>query len=182
MQIALAIDLLLVAPMRLQNLATLRLNHQIQWPAGRGGEVYITLRPNETKNDQPLEYPVEGHARDLLHEYLDRYRAYAKVTDSDWLFVHLDGRPVPASALRDGITKATQRELGVAVSPHQFRHICAAMTLDHRPGAIGMVRDILGHRNIKTTLDFYAGMRTRQAAREWSKLIDDARRVGTESE
>ena len=56
------------------------------------------------------------------------------------------------------------------------------MTLDHRPGAIGMVRDILGHRNIKTTLDFYAGMRTRQAAREWSKLIDDARRVGTESE
>ena len=175
MQIALAIELLLAAPMRLQNLATLRLDHQLQWPAGRGGPVFITLRPDETKNDQPLEYPIEGHTRDLLHEYLDRYRAYAKVADTDWLFVHLDGTPMPAAALRDGITKATKRELGVAITPHQFRHLAAAITLDSVPGAIGMVRDLLGHRSIKTTINAYAGMRTKQAAREWSKILDGAR-------
>ncbi len=177
MQMALAIELLLVAPMRLQNLAALRIGHQLQWPSGRTGDVWITLRRDETKNEQPLEYPVEGHARDLLHEYLDRYRAYAKGAESDWLFVHLDGTPVSDAALRDGITKATKRELGVAITPHQFRHLVAAITLDHTPGAIGTVRDLLGHSNIKTTVNFYAGRRTRQAAREWSKILGDARRA-----
>ena len=77
-QIALAIELLLAAPMRLQNLAMLELDRSLQWPSGRNGPVYVVLRRDETKNELPLEYPLEGRTRDLLHEYLDRYRSYAK--------------------------------------------------------------------------------------------------------
>lgn len=179
MQTALAIELLLVAPMRLQNLASLRLGTSLQRPTHAGGTAFVSLRADETKNDQPLEYPVEGQAREVLDEYVDRYRAYAAVKDSDWLFVHLDGTPFPAAALRDGITKATRRELGVAITPHQFRHLAAAIALDHRPGALGLVRDLLGHQNIKTTLNFYAGMRTRQAGREWSQIMTRVRDNGS---
>jgi len=178
-QVALAIEILLAAPMRLQNLAMLELDRSLQWPSGRNGPVYVVLRRDETKNELPLEYPLEGRTKALLDEYLDRYRCYAAVKESQWLFVRMDGTRVPASALRDGITKVIARELGIAMSPHQFRHLCAAIALDARPGALGLVRDLLGHRNIKTTSHFYAGMRTREAAREYDRILERSRTPGT---
>ena len=172
MQIALAIQILLAAPIRMQNLATLELGRSLQWPSGRSGPTYVVLRRDETKNSVPLEYPLPEHCRELLHEYLDRYRSYATVKDREWLFLRMDGSRAPDSALRDGITKAVARELGIAMTPHQFRHVAAEVALDIHPGALGLVRDLLGHRNIKTTSNFYAGMRTREAAREFDRILE----------
>ena len=137
MQIALAIEILLAAPMRMQNLAMLELGRSLQWPSGRNGPAYVVLRRDETKNEVPLEYPLPDHCLELLREYLDRFRSYATVKDREWLFLRLDGSRVPDSALRDGITKAVARELGIAMTPHQFRHVAAAVALDVHPGAIG---------------------------------------------
>ena len=174
-QIALAIEILLAAPMRMQNLAMLELGRSLQWPSGRNGPAYVVLRRDETKNEVPLEYPLPDHCLELLREYLDRFRSYATVKDREWLFLRLDGSRVPDSALRDGITKAVARELDIAMTPHQFRHVAAAVALDVHPGAIGLVRDLLGHRNIKTTSNFYAGMRTREAAREFDRILERSR-------
>lgn len=170
-QLALAIDLLLVAPMRLRNLAMLQLDRQVVWPTGREGTVYITLTGHETKNDQPLEYPLSDGLRDALHDYLDRFRRHSKGANSSWLFVRPDGTPVPPATLRDGITKAITREVGVHVTPHQFRHLAAAITLEAQPDALGMVKDLLGHKSLKTTQNFYAGMRTRQAGRAYDAIL-----------
>jgi integrase len=175
MQIALAIEILLAAPMRMQNLGTLELGRSLQWPSGRNGPAYVVLRRDETKNEVPLEYPLPEHCLELLREYIDRFRNYATVKDREWLFLRLDGSRVPDSALRDGITKAVARELGIDMTPHQFRHVAAAVALDVHPGAIGLVRDLLGHRNIKTTSNFYAGMRTREAAREFDRILERSR-------
>lgn len=178
-QIALAIELLLAAPMRLQNLARLQLDRQLQWPTGRDGQVLVSLLDHETKNAQPLEYGLNEHTKALLHEYLDLHRSRAQASRDAWLFLRLNGERVPDGALRDGITKAIQRELGVAMTPHQFRHLAAAIMLDARPGAIGLVRDLLGHRNIKTTVSFYAGMRTRQAGLEYDRILAASRGIRT---
>jgi integrase len=175
MQIAVAIEILLAAPIRMQNLATLELDRTLQWPSGRAGPAYIVLQRNETKNEVPLEFPLSDHCLALLREYLDRFRSYAAVKDRAWLFARLDGTMVPDSALRDGIAKAVARELGIAMTPHQFRHVAAAVALDAHPGALGLVRDLLGHRNIKTTSNFYAGMRTREAALEFDRIIERSR-------
>jgi len=43
---------------------------------------------------------------------------------------------------------------------HQFRHACAAIYLKHRPGEYEVVRRLLGHRNIQTTINFYCGLET----------------------
>jgi integrase len=174
-QIALAIRLLLSAPIRLKNLAMLELNVSLQWPTGRAGDALIVLRRNETKNELPLEYPLEGPTKDLLHEYLDRYRCHVTLTGREWLFVRHNGKAVPDDALRDGIIKAIDRELGIHMTPHQFRHVAASIYLNAHPGAIGLVRDLLGHRNIKTTSHFYAGMRTREAVREYDRLLASIR-------
>lgn len=176
---ALAIELLVTSPVRLQNLAALRLDQHLQWPSGRAGTAFITIRESEAKNDQPLEYEITGCTRELLREYLDRYRAHVADSRNPWLFVHENGKPVSAGTLRDGIVKAIKRQLGIHMTPHQFRHVAAAIALDARPGAIGLVKDLLGHKNIKTTMNFYAGMRTREAGREYDKILAGSRAAGT---
>ncbi len=168
---ALAIDILLAAPMRAHNLATLQLDRQLQWPTGRGGTLYVTLNGDETKNEQPLEYPLPDSLRDLVHEYLDQDRPRFPAEVSPWLLVDIRGKPVSVDTLRDGISKAIKRELGVAMTPHQFRHLAAKLILDAHPEALGLVRNLLGHKNIKTTHNFYAGMRTAEAGRFYNRML-----------
>lgn len=172
---ALAIELLLAAPMRMKNLAGLRLGLHLREPTGRQGDVLIVLDEDETKNAQPIEYELGDRTKALLYQYLDEYRRKARPSREGWLFVRLDGSRVPDAALRDGITKVVKREIGIPMTPHQFRHAAAAIVLDARPDALGLVKDLLGHRSIKTTSHFYAGMRTRVAVREYGSILESSR-------
>jgi integrase len=54
---------------------------------------------------------------------------------------------------------------------HQFRHAAAAIWLQHKPGDYETVRRILGHRNIQTTINFYCGLETLQANRDFGNLV-----------
>jgi site-specific recombinase XerC len=60
---------------------------------------------------------------------------------------------------------------GVEVSPHKFRHLAAKVVLDDSPGAIELVKQLLGHENLKTTTNFYSGIDTRRAARHHHSLL-----------
>jgi hypothetical protein len=46
--------------------------------------------------------------------------------------------------------------------------------LDAEPGSFEIVGQFLGHRNGKTTVNFYAGFDTRRAARHQQRLIERA--------
>lgn len=54
---------------------------------------------------------------------------------------------------------------------HQFRHLCAKHLLDADPGGYVSARQLLGHRNVKTTVNYYAGIDTRRAGRLHASLI-----------
>ena len=170
-QIGVAIETLIAAPMRLQNLCGLRINEHLQWPSGRTGSLFITLTNSETKNETSQDYELKGPAKALIEHYLDDFRRASPLRESPWLFVNPDGSQRSAGTLRDGIKKAIKRELGVELTPHQFRHLSAALILDAHPGGIALVKELLGHKNLKTTMNFYAGMRTRQAGREYDRLL-----------
>lgn len=43
-----------------------------------------------------------------------------------------------------------------------------------RPGGFETVRQLLGHKNLKTTANFYAGIDSRRAARHHQRLIERA--------
>ena len=45
------------------------------------------------------------------------------------------------------------------------------MILRAKPGNYEYVRRILGHRNIQTTINFYIGLETSQAAQEFGEII-----------
>ena len=54
---------------------------------------------------------------------------------------------------------------------HRFRHAVAKIFLDRNPGQYEVVRQLLGHKNIKTTIEFYAGAEGAAAARHYSATI-----------
>lgn len=61
------------------------------------------------------------------------------------------------------------------MSPHKFRHVGAANYLRHRPGDFVAVQKLLGHKSIKTTLNFYAQLDTATAAKHYDSLIAEER-------
>ena len=67
------------------------------------------------------------------------------------------------------------KELGLRVNPHLFRHLCAFLFLKAHPGHYESVRQLLGHKNIQTTTNFYAGFETDEAMHRFNKVIDGFR-------
>lgn len=96
----------------------------------------------------------------------------------DAVFVKWTGRPRGQAAITDAIEKAILKHLGVRLTPHQFRHLVAKIILDANPGAYELVRQMLGHKNTKTTTNFYAGIDTRRAGRAHADLIMQLREKG----
>ena len=56
---------------------------------------------------------------------------------------------------------------------HQFRHAAAAIMLQGRPGEYELVRQLLGHRNVQTTMNAYIGLESIQAAEIFAQIVED---------
>ena len=70
-QVALAVGLLLVAPMRIGNLVGLRLDrHVLRTGSGPGRRVLLVVPADEVKNGLDLTYPLPEETVGLLDRYL----------------------------------------------------------------------------------------------------------------
>ena len=52
-----------------------------------------------------------------------------------------------------------------------FRHAAAAVLLEAYPGNYELVKRVLGHRNLNTTVKFYVGLETVAAAKQFAELV-----------
>jgi hypothetical protein len=69
-QTALAVEILLMAPIRIANLANLSLDrHIVRSGSGKDAVVHLVLEPEEVKNDRSLEYPLPQETVALLDLY-----------------------------------------------------------------------------------------------------------------
>jgi site-specific recombinase XerD len=60
---------------------------------------------------------------------------------------------------------------GLELPPHRLRHAVAKIYLDRNPGQIEVIRLLLGHNDIKTTISHYAGAESAAAARHYARTI-----------
>jgi integrase len=169
LQSALAIDLLLHVPMRMKNLASLKFDEHLHWPQGRRKPALVTFRADETKNDLVLEFELPTVLADRLHVYRNELAPAAIGKRPDAVFVSFKGKP--RKSIKGAIEKTVLRHLGVKITPHQFRHLAAKIALDANPGAYELVRQLLGHKNLRTTTNNYAGTDTRRAGRAHADLV-----------
>jgi integrase len=170
-QIALAIQILLIAPMRLANLAALNQEQNVVRVSGTEPTYHLVIPPEEVKNEEPLEYPVPKVVNEMLRTYLAVFRPRLVPTASPWLFPgESDGHKIKTT-LSDQIIDRITKEIGIRVTPHQFRHLAAAFILEKDPANYEFVRRVLGHKNLQTTINFYIGLETVDAVRKFSAMV-----------
>jgi integrase len=171
LQTALAIDILLHTPLRMENLAALKFDEHLHWPQGRGKPALLVVPIEETKNESPLEFELPTVLADRLHAFRNEIASAVIGRRPDVLFVSRKGKPRALRTIGLTIEKSVLRHIGVKLSCHQFRHIVAKLNLDANPGAYELVRQLLGHKDLKTTTRFYAGIDTRRAGRAHANLL-----------
>jgi integrase len=104
--------------------------------------------------------------------------------NGDWLFPGQSGGAKHDVCLSSQIVKRIFKETGLRMTVHQFRHAAGAIILKSRPGEYELVRRLLGHRNVQTTINSYIGLENIQASEIFAKIVmehlgDDSE--GTES-
>ena len=75
LQTALAIDILLHIPLRIENLAALKFDEHLHWPQGKGKPALMVIREDETKNEEPLEFELPSVLSDRLYTFRNEIAA-----------------------------------------------------------------------------------------------------------
>jgi integrase len=88
-----------------------------------------------------------------------------------WLFPGETGGFKDAKTFSGQITERVEKATGLFITVHQFRHAAAAIWLQYKPGDYETVRRILGHKRLQTTINFYCGLETLQANRDFGDLV-----------
>jgi integrase len=170
--IAVAIRILSVAPIRVGNLASIKIGENLIRPGGVNGPYWLVFPDHEVKNRTPLEFPLDDETTALIVRYLAEFRpSLHRDKLGSWLFPGEDGAHKGAVTLSGQITHQVFKATGVRLTAHQFRHAAAAILLKHRPGEYELVRRLLGHRSITTTTGFYAGLESLQATRIFGEIV-----------
>jgi integrase len=164
LQTAVAVEILLHAPMRIANLAGLRLGLHVDPGRRRHDPARIVIEAAEVKNAQRLEYELPPEAAELVRLYLRKYRPMLVAHPGDALFPKLEGGTKRSDDLGRRIGKALWSELGVRVNPHLFRGLAAKLQLGQHPGTYETVARVLGHTTPDTAYLFYAGGEETRAA------------------
>jgi site-specific recombinase XerD len=171
-QIAVAVAILSFAPVRLTNLVSIKIDENLIKPGGPHSSFWLIFPHHDVKNRVGLEFMFDETVTQLIDEYICDFRPHLlRGSNSNCLFPGMTGRPKTASMFSGQVTDRIEQATGLRITAHQFRHAAAAIYLRHHPGAYEVVKRLLGHRNIQTTINFYCGLETTQANQEFGKII-----------
>jgi integrase len=170
----LAIAILTYMPIRLDNLLMLKFDTHLFVRTGRGTKSTLELSNGDVKNDIDLAFEIPPQVAKMLAEYRERIAPKIIGERPTSLFVNADGTPKAEKALGALITNCVRRRAGITLTPHQFRHLSAKVLLDDQPGGFETVRQLLGHKNLQTTVFAYTGIDSRRAGRHHQRLVEEA--------
>jgi integrase len=172
-QAAIAIALPTYIPLRPHNLHALTFDEHIFLRDHNRSTSSLEIPADEVKNQETtLTFDIPPQIAKMLIEYRERIAPKVIGRRPDRIFVNADGTPKSQAMVALLIKNTLRKRAGIVLTPHQFRHLGAKTILDDQPGAIETVRQLLGHKNSKTTSWFYSGMRTRRAGLHHQRLIE----------
>jgi Phage integrase family len=171
-QIAVAIAILSVAPVRLENLTHIRLGFNLIKPDGPESNYWLVFPDYDVKNRVKLEYPLPAYLTRLIDEYVFDFRpTLLRGSNEDWLFPGQRGGAKGKISFSGQISNRILEATGLRMTVHQFRHAAGALILKQRPGEYELVRRLLGHRNVQTTINSCIGLENIQASEIFTGIV-----------
>jgi integrase len=142
-EVAIAIEILIFAPMRVGNLVSLRLGASLRRVV-RGYEKYwlISIPAHEVKNRTELAFELPSGDHGLIEAALALYDQ-----PDGWVFPGRGCHPKAASLLSMQVKRTVESRLGLAFHTHMFRAIAGYLHLKENPNGFEAVKAILGNRD-----------------------------------
>ena len=174
---AVAIEIELMCPIRLGNLATIDTDRDfIRTRNGRGTTTNLFIDGSRTKNGEEIELEIPPQTVALIDLYLSKYRNQLILPDCRgrtprYLFPGQEGGAVAQRYLGNTVGDALERELGIQFNIHLFRHLGCYLYLRSHPGQMDVMRRVLGHRSVTTTERFYAFIEQSDAFRMFDQHV-----------
>ncbi len=173
-QSAVAIELLLMVPIRRQNLVALDIQQHIE--CHRSGTVYLTIPGAQVKNGVDIEAILPPSLVKLMDLYLAQYRPLLDPGNtSSWLFPGWPRRHKSRERFASQIRDTIKQQTGLLVNVHLFRAIAAKIYLDRNPGGYGVVKHLHGHKSLATTIRSYCGLEGKKTIAHYDQLITEKR-------
>jgi len=174
---AVIFEVLLICPLRLKNVAALEIDRHLQCFDPRGRRIdYIVIPGSETKNGEPVHWPVPPETARLVQRFIEHHRRHLGDANSKFLFPGEVSGGRTDGTIRRNINVVAHRHLGVKLHPHLMRAYAAWSFLKDHPGEYETVRRVLGHRDLNTTIRYYCGIENEFAALKFDETVLRARR------
>lgn len=176
-QVAAAVEILLVAPLRPKNLTELNWSRNFKEPQGPKGKLVIYIPKDATKSKRrDLTFEIAPELAETIRWYRREILPRLGAHPNGDLFISEGGGRKSQETLSQQITKTITQKVGIHLTPHQFRHLAAAIHLEAHPEDFQSVSNLLGHSFPKTTL-IYAGSSSRRASRAYGNLVIEQRQA-----
>jgi integrase len=174
-QVAVALDIDLVIPLRPQNLCSLNWRRHFSEPDGPKRRLLLRIPAQETKSKlQDLVAEIPDDVARRLRWYRRHILPRLGADPEGPLFVTSKGIAKVQETLSLQFTETIKRRLGVHLTLHQLRHLAAIWYLEENPEDFETPRSFLGHAWSKTTR-VYAGSSTRRASKAYSRFVIEKR-------
>ena len=186
-----------VAPVRRTNHARYRHegdDRHLILPEGEG-EGTLIIPAHEGKTLRSIHVRIDPETVRMLKFYIKHFLPIAKrqakaSADNPHLFPGADGRKIEdggyglgrgyitKSKLNTSFKKHMMKHCGLDLCLHVMRHLAGKIILDQDPSAMSLVKEILGHKRLRTTQSYYAEVCKIVAQRRYIHLLErQARQV-----
>lgn len=177
-QAALAIEILLNAPMRIGNLASLNLDRHLKpLKVKREYRTHIHIPAHEVKNDVALDYELGTDATVMLNYYLTMARPVLLNEPSAFLFPAMNGGSKRSNGLSNLIKVTILEHTGLTINAHLFRSIAGKIHSRVQPGDVVTLSHVLNN-SLRTAMKAYAQFERRSALEHYQNSLAVARKAG----
>ena len=177
MRNAIALEIELMCPIRSANLASLSAEQNlIPYKRGKQTQYRLYIPAEEVKNGQEISMDLPEQACALIQLYIKDFRhllidpAYLAKSPT-YLFPTREGTPMTGKVLAWSICKILKTELGLDFNIHLFRHVACFLYLKQNPAGYETMRRVLGHRQLSTTINYYAELEQLDAFKNFDETI-----------
>jgi integrase len=176
-RMAVMVEILSVCPIRLASLRAIRIDHSLLRLGNHGRLTsHLRIEAADTKTGQEVQWPLPLESAKLLETYITHHRPSLVPDANLYLFPGEGLEPLSHNGLRESLGRTIDRLIGITVTPHLFRHFAAYNFLTTNPGQYELVRRVLGHASVETTIANYCGLEADAAAKVFDDMLLRQRR------